>query len=236
MSPSPQHLVANRLLAGLRPDDYAALEPHLEVVPLKLRQVLSAPHQPIAHVYFPEAGIASITSHSRGSTIELGIIGREGMTGSAIVLGTDQGPFDCFMQVEGHGLRIGTPALKDVIRNHPGLDYRMRLYAQALSVQTAATAFANAEHTLEMRLARWLLMCHDRVDGYELHLTHEFLAMMLGVRRPGVTTTMHVLEGIGLIQASRGVITVRNRQGLEKFADDAYGMPEAEYARLMAEE
>jgi CRP-like cAMP-binding protein len=109
-------------------------------------------------------------------------------------------------------------------------------YAHALNVQTSATAFANANHTLEMRLARWLLMCHDRIDGYDIEITHDFLAMMLGVRRPGVTTTLHVLEGNQLIRATRGMVTIRDRKRLEELADDAYGLPEREYARLMAEE
>jgi CRP-like cAMP-binding protein len=135
----------------------------------------------------------------------------------------------------GHGLRLPTAALKVAISTHPALDRSLRRYTQAMAVQTSATAFANAEHTVEMRLARWLLMCHDRTDGDDLGLTHEFLSMMLGVRRPGVTTAIHVLEGNHLIRASRGLITVRNREGLETLADNAYGMPEAEYARLMAE-
>jgi CRP-like cAMP-binding protein len=102
-------------------------------------------------------------------------------------------------------------------------------------VQTSGTAFANAEHTVEARLARWLLMCHDRLDGDDIPITHEFLSMMLGVRRAGVTTATHVLEGNGLIRAKRGVITILDREKLEGLADNAYGLPEAEYARLMAE-
>lgn len=236
MPAPPQAAVRNLLLAGLDPDDYAALLPHLEPVPLGFRQVLSEPHQPIAHVHFPEMGLVSLTNDTSGSPIEIGIIGREGTTGTPIVLGTDRTPFGCFMQIAGHGLRIETAAFKSLLRERPGLDLRLRRYALALSVQIAATAFVNAEYTVEMRLARWLLMCHDRVDGDDLATTHEFLAIMLGVRRPGVTTTIHVLEGHGLIRAGRGRITIRNRRALKEFADDAYGLPEAEYARLMAED
>ena len=235
MSAPQQSTLHNQLLAGLAPEDYAALQPHLEPVELELRQVLSEAHQPIEYVYFPEMGMASVTTNSGDSMIEIGVIGREGMTGTPIVLGTDRTPFECFIQMAGHGLRLPTAAFKAAIRSHPALDRRLRLYTQALAVQTSATAFANAEHTLEMRLARWLLMWHDRTEGDDIALTHEFLSMMLGVRRPGVTTAIHVLEGNGLIRASRGLITVRDRQGLEKLADNAYGLPEAEYARLMAE-
>ena len=104
-----------------------------------------------------------------------------------------------------------------------------------MRVQTSGTAFANAEHTVETRLARWLLMCHDRVDGDNIPITHEFMAMMLGVRRAGVTTAMHILESSDLVQAKRGVVTILNREKLEELADNAYGLPEAEYARQMAE-
>jgi len=235
VSAPQQSSIHNQLLAGLAPEDYAALQPHLEPVQLAVRQVLSEPDQTIEHIYFPEMGLASMTTDGGDSVIEVGIIGREGMTGTAVVMGTDRAPFKCFIQMEGHGTRITAAALKAAISSRPVLDRRLRLYAQAMAVQTAATAFANAEHTVEMRLARWLLMCHDRTDGDDIHLTHEFLSMMLGVRRPGVTTAIHILEGNGLIRASRGVITVRSRQGLETLADNAYGLPEAEYARLMSE-
>jgi CRP-like cAMP-binding protein len=228
-----QSTVRNQLLAGLAPNDFAALQPHLEPIQFDLRQVLSEPHQPIEHVYFPETGLASVTSNSGSSSIEIGIIGREGTTGTPIVLGTDRTPFRCFIQMSGHGHRLTTAAFQAALGGQLGLDRRLRLYTQALAVQISATAFTNVEHTLEMRLARWLLMCHDRVDGDDLQVTHEFLSIMLGVRRPGVTTTIHVLEGNGLIRATRGIITVRNRQGLEGLADNAYGLPEAEYSRLM---
>jgi CRP-like cAMP-binding protein len=108
-------------------------------------------------------------------------------------------------------------------------------YAQALNVQTSGTAFANAEHTVETRLARWLLMCHDRVDGDDIAISHDFLSIMLGVRRAGVTTSLHILEDNDLIRAKRSVITIVDRERLEELADSAYGLPEAEYARLMAE-
>jgi Crp-like helix-turn-helix domain len=106
-------------------------------------------------------------------------------------------------------------------------------YTQVLNVRTSGTAFTNANHTLEMRLARWLLMCHDRVDGDDIEITHEFMAMMLGVRRAGVTTALHILEGNQLIRSIRGLVTIRDREKLEELADDAYGLPEAEDARLI---
>ena len=236
MSAPQQSTLRNHLLTALPAEDFAALQAHLEPVDLPLREVLHEPDQPIPHVYFPEMGFSSIVTNGGGSKVELGIVGREGMTGVPVVLHVDRMPFECFIQNPGHGHRVAASALKAVLDERPSVHRLLLRYAHALNVQTSATAFANANHTLEMRLARWLLMCHDRIDGYDIEITHDFLAMMLGVRRPGVTTTLHVLEGNRLIRASRGVITIRDREGLEKMADDAYGLPEREYARLMAEE
>jgi CRP-like cAMP-binding protein len=233
MSQVQQKTVRNHLLSGLSPDDFALLAAHLEPVDLELRQVMAKPNTPIEHVYFPETGFASLTTNGHGSKIEIGMIGREGMTGVPVALGADRMPFECFVQLAGRGLRIATQGIEQAIAERPSLHRRLLRYAQALNVQTSATAFANAEHTVEMRLARWVLMCHDRVDGDEFGITHEFLSMMLGVRRAGVTTTLHVLEGHRLIRSKRGSITVLNRHGLEELADDAYGLPEAEYARLL---
>jgi len=236
MAALQQSASRNQLLARMSPEGFAALQPHLEPVELPVRKVLAEPNQPIEHVYFPEHGLASVTTNGGGSSmVEIGIVGWEGMVGVPIVLGTDRAPFQSFMQLAGQGLRIATAPFEAALREHPTLDRQLRRYAQVMNVQTSATAFANAEHTLEMRLARWLLMCHDRVDGDEVALTHEFLSMMLGVRRAGVTTSIHILEGNGLIRAKRGLIIIRDRERLEALADNAYGLSEAEYARLMAE-
>jgi CRP-like cAMP-binding protein len=235
MSASQQSSVRNQLLAGLPAEDFAALQSRLEPVELELRQVLIEPNQPIAHVYFMERGYTSITTNTNGSKIEVGLIGREGMVGVPIALGVRATPFEYFIQHAGDGLRIAAYGLEEVIDERPSLHRVLLRYAQALTVQTSGTAFANAEHTVETRLARWLLMCHDRVDGDDIQITHDFMSMMLGVRRAGVTTSLHILEGNGLIQAKRGVITVLDREKLEELADNAYGLPEAEYARLMAE-
>jgi CRP-like cAMP-binding protein len=235
VSAPQQSSIRNQLLAALPAEDFAALQPHLEPVELELRQVLIEPNQPIAHVCFPESGYTSITTNTNGSKIEVGLIGREGMVGVPIALGVRATPFEFFVQHAGGGLRMASYHLEEVIDERPSLHRVLLRYAQALTVQTSGTAFANAEHTVETRLARWLLMCHDRVDGDDIQITHDFMSMMLGVRRAGVTTSLHILEGNGLIRAKRGVITVLDREKLEELADNAYGLPEAEYARLMAE-
>jgi CRP-like cAMP-binding protein len=234
MAAPQQSSLRNQLLAGLSPKDFAPLRPHLEPIELDLRRVLIEPNEPIEHVYFHEHGYTSITTNGQGSKIELGLIGREGMVGVPIALGVRTSPLQFFVQLAGDGLRMTSHELEDAIDERPSLHRVLLRYAQVMSVQTSGTAFANAEHTMERRLARWLLMCHDRVDGDDIPITHEFMAMMLGVRRAGVTTATQVLETSGLIDAKRGVITVLDRKGLEEFADSAYGLPEAEYARQMA--
>ena len=163
------------------------------------------------------------------------MIGREGMCGVPAVLGVDRSLHDFMVQGVGEALRIGTDDLRSAIRQSPSLQARLMRYAHALMIQTAQTAYANAGFTIEARLARWILMTRDRSDSDELVLTHDFLSMMLGVRRPGVTVAVQVLEGNRLIRAQRGRITVLDRAGLEEVADDAYGIAEAEYARVMAE-
>ena len=155
------------------------------------------------------------------------------MVGVPVALGVRTTPFEFFVQHAGEGLRMPTHHLEEVMDERPSLHRRLLRYAQALNVQTSGTAFANAEHTVETRLARWLLMCHDRVDGDALSTTHEFLSLMLGVRRAGVTLALQALEGRRLISTKRGQVTVLDRAKLEEVAGDSYGVPEAEYARLI---
>jgi CRP-like cAMP-binding protein len=234
MSAPQQTSTRNQLLAALQPKDFAALQASLEPVELELRRMLIEPNRPIEHIYFPEEGCASITTNSGGSKIEVGLIGREGVVGVSVALGVDTTPFEYFVQMAGRGLRMLAADLERVIEERPSTHRILLRFAQVMNVQTSGTAFANAEHTVETRLARWLLMCHDRVDGDDVTITHEFMSMMLGVRRAGVTTAIHILEGNGLIRAKRGVITILDRDRLEELADNAYGLAEAEYARLIS--
>jgi hypothetical protein len=151
---APQSSMLNRLLAAMPREDFAAIEVHLEPVQLELRQVLIEPHRPIEHIHFPESGYVSITMEGHGSKIELGLIGREGATGVPVTLGVGRTPFEFFVQNAGNGLRIATSHVEELIDERPSLHRFFLRYAQALNVQTSATAFANANHTLEMRLAR----------------------------------------------------------------------------------
>src|SRR5215204_1458695 len=228
-----QASVRNRLLSGLTPEDFGLLQPHLEPVPLDLRQWVIEAGEPIQRVYFPEQGIVSILADTSEGRIEVGLIGPEGMAGLPVVLGIDRSPHGYMVQAAGEALRIAAHDLRAAIQQSPSLHAGFLRYAHALMVQTAQTAYANAGFTMEARLARWILMTDDRLERDELPLTHDFLSMMLGVRRPGVTLAVQSLEGNRMIRAARGRIMVLDRTGLEGVADSAYGASEAEYARVM---
>ncbi|MXQ12408.1 Crp/Fnr family transcriptional regulator [Microvirga makkahensis] len=233
MSQPQQSAVRNRLLKALSPDDFALLQPHLEPMDLTLRQMVIEAGEPIQHAHFVEEGILSLLAKMPHDRIEIGMAGREGMTNVAAAFGAERSPHAMMCQADGQGLRISADALRSAVQQSPSLSGLLGRYLYYLTIQTGQTAFANASLNVEARLARWVLMTHDRTDGFELSLTHDFLATMLGVRRPGVTTATHVLEGAGMIRTERGRIIVLNREKLEELADDAYGMAEAEYERLI---
>ncbi|MGO4642413.1 Crp/Fnr family transcriptional regulator [Mesorhizobium sp. 2RAF45] len=157
------------------------------------------------------------------------------MTGSALVMGCDRSPHDCYIQVEAEVLGMDATPFAQALSDRPTLRLFLLRYVHYAHVQTSYTALANARLKLEVRLARWLVMCDDRIAGDRLPVTHEFLSVMLGVRRPGVTVALQVLEGRGLIRSNRGEVVVRDRDGLICLANGSYGQPEAEYARLVGE-
>jgi CRP-like cAMP-binding protein len=214
----------NRLLASLSEDDRRLLASSLQPVNLPVRRPLEARNRRIDYVYFLDCGIASVVASSDGhGDIEIGIIGREGVTGLAVIMGTDRSPHECYMQMEGAGYRISAQALRNAMLQSETLRQCLLKSGYAFALQTAETALVNGRHKLEERLARWLLMAHDRADGDDLSLTHEFLARMLGVRRPGVSVAVRRLEQTGLIRAQRGGILVLDREGLEESSNGAYG-------------
>jgi CRP-like cAMP-binding protein len=235
MAPEPKpHVFRNKLLQALSSEDLDLLTPHLTPISLALRDEIERPNQPIKMVVFPESGVVSIVAHGgHKKQIEAGIVGREGMTGLMVVLGNDRSPHSTYVQIPGQGQRIASDDLRRAMRKSPTLHNVMLRFAQAFMIQATHTAMSNASAKLEERLGRWLLMAHDRIDGDELPLVHEFLALMLGVRRAGVTIAVHSLERRGLIQTERGLITIVDRKGLEEIANASYGVPEAEYRRLM---
>lgn len=148
-------------------------------------------------------------------------------------MGVELSVHDIIMQIEGNAYRMEFNAFRKWMDGNRNFSRVMIRCIEAFSIQLTYTAISNALHGVDERLARWLLMCHDRVSGDEIPLTHEFISLMLAVRRPSVTTSLHVLEGNGFIRSNRGNIIIRHRQALEEFARDAYGKPEAEYHRLM---
>jgi CRP-like cAMP-binding protein len=233
MAPKPSFQTTNRILSRLSNTDLALVEPQLSAIDLPLRKQLEASRRPIEHVYFPDSGILSVVANGDNKqSIEVGLIGREGMTGLAVVMGTDRSPHQTFVQSAGRGWRIKSDDLRAAIGKSVTLHRRFLLYGHAFLLQTGYTAMANGRSKIEDRLARWLLMAHDRIDGDTLSLTHEFLSIMLGVRRPGVTHALNLLGRIGLIHASRGTITIVDREGLIESSNGAYGAPEAELNRL----
>jgi len=213
----------NRILSRLSPDDYELLAPNLQAIDLPVRKPIEARKRRIENVYFIESGFASVVANgSNKPSIEVGIIGREGMTGLAIVLGDDRAQHETYIQVAGRGLRISAANLRKADERAPTLHRAMLRYANSFLQQTTTTALANGRSKMEERLARWLLMANDRIDGKEVPLTHEFLGLMLGTYRPGVTKAIKALEQAGLVAARRGGISILDRKGLEKRSNGTY--------------
>lgn len=234
MSLPDQSFTRNLLLSRLDPPDWALLQPHLERIPLSRGDVMIEESEPIQWVHFLEGGVASVVASDSGDPFEVGLIGREGFIGVPLLLGSDRTPERCFIQVDGStALRMAAEPFLAATGAHARLRNALLRFAQVQNIQVSRTASSNAGMELPQRLARWLLMCHDRIDSDAIGLTHDFISMMLGVRRSGVTVSLHTLEGMGLIAAKRGLVTILDRMRLEELAGDAYGRPEAEYRRLL---
>jgi CRP-like cAMP-binding protein len=225
--------ISNALLAALSRSDLARLRPHLTEIKLELGHDLEKPHKRIDDVYFMRDGIASVVAvQSDGTRSEIGLIGSEGMTGAAVVLGNTRSPNSTYIQAAGTGDRMSSDQLRKAMQDSKSLRSTLLSFVQSFMVQTAHTAVSNSHAKVPERLARWLLMAHDRLDGNTLPLTHEFLSLMLGVRRAGVTEALKSLRQKKLIKTSPGKIEVLNRKGIERIAGDFYGVPEREYQRL----
>jgi CRP-like cAMP-binding protein len=231
-----QSNIRNWLLRGLSPEDFQRIAAHLEPIDLPRGFSLADKDEPATHCYFPERGIGSVVAVSReGAKAETGLVGREGLVPHNALLGAVSTPYEIFMQAPGYGHRIKHDDFLMVLSDSRSIEKHFLRFVQTMSIQAAYTALSNAIHHIDERLARWILMCHDRTEGDEIELTHEFLAIMLAVRRPSVTTALHVLEGNRLIVSERGLVTVRDRQRLESFANDAYGTPERDYHSAFGE-
>jgi CRP-like cAMP-binding protein len=215
-------------------DDLNRFRAHLEEVPLDYRMSLYAANQPIQYVYFPIEGVASlVTTMKNGSAAEVGTIGNEGIVGVPVILGDTTSPTDVYVQVEGKALRLRSDIFRDLIAEHRGARILMLHYVHAFFNQVAQSAACNHFHKLEQRACRWILMTHDRVQTDDFPLTQEFLAMMLGVRRTGVTEAAQVLKRKKFIKYSRGHVTVLDRAGLEGCSCECYEVSKREYDRLL---
>ncbi len=229
-----QSTVRNRLLAYLSTADFALLMPFLKAVELDRDYVLVIPNQPIEHVYFIEYGMVSVVAEKAdGRSIEVGVYGREGMGATTVLLGSDRTPHHQYMQIGGSGFRLTTEQLLLCVDKSPTLRMMMLRFVHVFMTQTAHSALVNGSSIIEERLARWVLMCQDRLDSMEFPITHDFLSMMLGVRRSSVTDAIHILEGDLLIKATRGHIKILDRGRLVRAAGASYGVPEDEYTRLI---
>ena len=229
-TPAPR----NRLLTALPPEDLARLWPGLEPVELELRQVLMVPDEPIAAVYFPETGWASMLALLvDGRSAEVGLVGSEGMVGLPLLLGSDRSHVESMVQAAGTSLRMEAGAFRQAVEDIPALRTLLLRYTLAFQQQVTQTAACNGHHALDQRLARWLLMAHDRAEGDEFPMTQEFMALMLCVHRPAVTVAARLFQQAGLIRYGQGRLRVTDREGLEAAACECYGAVRRQFEALL---
>jgi CRP-like cAMP-binding protein len=224
----------NRVLNALSGAQMEALRPLLEPVELVKDQVLIHQDEPASHVWFPDRGVISILSLAEdGASIEVAIIGRDGMTGGPIVLGGETTIFTALVQVPGEGKRIEASSFRRFLREHPDAERVFLRSVLGTMTMMGQNAACSQMHGVDARCARWLLLTHDDVDNDAFLLTQEYLAMMLGVTRPSVSAAASALQQAGLIRYSRGLITVVDRAGLERAACSCYGLIRRELDRLL---
>jgi CRP-like cAMP-binding protein len=225
----------NGLLAGVPADELEQLTPHLMAINLEPKRFLLPAREPLRYVYFPQAGLTSlIVSATSGETVQVAAVGREGMLGVSVALEANDPPFQMVCQVAGGALRMPTGRFASLAHELPVFRRLLLRYALGLLHEAARTAACNGLHSVEQRLARWLLLCCNRVGANTFPVTHESLAHMLGVGRPFVTQTVGGLEHAGLIQHERGVLHIVDRAGLEAVSCEDYRTVQEEYTRLLA--
>jgi CRP-like cAMP-binding protein len=221
----------NRILGALPRAELNRLAPHLSPVTFELRQKLL--DGTVSFAYFLEEGLASVVvTVENGKTVEIGVVGKEGVVGIPILLGAGRVPGSTFIQIEGSGFRIKAARLKEEFERAGALRQILQKYLQAFLIQTAQTGVCNRLHNVQQRLARWLLSCHDRAEGDRVPLTQEFLGDMLGAPRTTVTLAAGILQKAGVIRYSRGSLSIKNRKKLEDVACECYGVVADEYKRL----
>jgi len=226
--------IQNKILAALPTDEYERLRGLLTPVSLPLGETLYEQDSRIEYVYFVNTGVVSHVTHMEdGASVEVGLVGSEGVVGLPIVLGDDVSPNQAIVQIADGAMRMEAAALRDELKLGGRLQSLLLRYALAIQKQISQTAACNRSHNVGDRLARWLLMCQDRIGGDELYLTQEFIAQMLGTRRSGVSEAAILLQAAGLIRYSRGHITILDRERLEEFSCECYEVVRAEFERLL---
>src|SRR5216684_1954021 len=231
---NPEDWASNRLLVHLPQDDQERLNRFLQPVVLEYKHELYNADERIEFVHFIESGVGSLVcTMANGQAAEVGTIGNEGLIGLPVLLGDNQAPSSMYVQVPGRGLRMRARAFRELLDQSQRMRAVMLRYTHVFFNQVAQTAACAHFHSLEQRCCRWLLMTHDRMPSDTFLLTHEFLAMMLGVRRAGVSVAAGALQRAGMIRYHRGRITVRDRQGLEDCACECYAVSKAEFNGLL---
>jgi CRP-like cAMP-binding protein len=224
----------NHILAALPAEDYQRLSSHLEHVELHHGQILYETGGSMDYVYFPMKAMVSLVSQlSDGSSVEIGITGYEGMVGISSMLGVDKSPHETMVQMPNGAMRMKASDLKEEFKRGGALQDLLLRYLQMLLLQTSQIAACNRLHSIGERLARWLLMSQDRCKCDDLPLTQEFVAMMLGIRRAGVTEAALILQAEGYISYRRGHVKILDRAGLEDFTCECYRIVKDEFDRIV---
>jgi CRP-like cAMP-binding protein len=228
--------IENHILRNLPSSDYERISPHLELVQLNNGEVLHDADETIESVYFPNSAIVSlIAEDASGQSVEVGLVGFEGVVGVSTALFVEKSPFRALVQFPSKGLRMNVRAFRDEFSRAGALHDSVLQYAHSLLLHTSQLALCNRLHSLSERLARWLLMSYDRCKCVELPFTHEFLALMLGVRRAGVTEAAIILQTEGYIRYRRGHITILDKPGLEEHTCECYPILKRDFYSLVGE-
>jgi CRP-like cAMP-binding protein len=215
--------VKNALLLAIPDREFGLLRPHLEYVELPNHQILHEPGQKIEYAYFLNQGMISlVVLTSDGRSVEVAIVGHEGMVGTPLAVGLKRGPYRALVQISASGFRLKSELLEEVLARTPELRVILNRYVLIQGLQVSQVAACNRLHEVEQRLSRWLLMCQDRIGSEELPVTHEFLAQMLGTGRPSVSLAAGILQKAGMIENIRGTVKIVNRKGLEGAACECY--------------
>jgi CRP-like cAMP-binding protein len=217
--------VENKILLGIPDSEFGVIRPHLETMDLNSHDILHEAHAALQYAYFPNDGLISlVVVLADGKTVEAGIVGREGLTGIPALAGLSRSPLREVVQISGEGLRMRVETLRDLLAQAPRLRHALEQFSVVLGLQVAQTAGCNRLHSIEQRLARWLLMAQDRVKSPSLPITHDFLATMLGTDRPSVSLAAGVLQKAKVIEYGRGSVKILNRTELERIACECYGV------------